>query len=216
MAFKMKGSPAKMGTISGTAGHSSALKAGLWSKFKSSVTSDDDDKKETSTSDPYAEAKKKDPNLDKYISIQQKNEPGSEIYEANQAKINKAYGKTRDTKLKAAQIKNVEKKKSKTTTPKKGNILSNIKKALKIKDTKGKVIVGKERLKKQKEQTDKFRIGSSPAKKSGSEAHNKKFGGPNHKSHNWSENVSMQKKTGGIQPGSGKRKVLIPTTPKKK
>ena len=51
----------------------------------------------------------------------------------------------------------------------------------------------------------------SPAKKSGSEAHNKKFG-VNHKSHNWTENVHMQKKTKGIQPGSGKRKVLIPTT----
>jgi len=186
MAFKMKGSPAKMGTISGTSGHSSALKAerakkgvkksaglsnilllkGYKKNLKKliddqnkSTKVEDKKKTSTSTSDPYAEAKIKDPNLDKYISVQKSNEPGSEIYEANQAKINKAYGKTRDTKLKAAQIKNVENKKSETTTtPKKGNIFSNIKKALKIKDTKGKVIVGKERLKKQKEQTDKFKI----------------------------------------------------------
>ena len=169
----MKGSPAKMGTISGTAGHSSALKAeGVFDKFlkvykKNLKKLTDGDKKETSTStsastsDPYAEAKIKDPNLDEYISIQKSNEPGSEIYEANQVKINKAYGKTRDKKLKKAQIEKVDEKNSKRinkTDDKKGNIFSNIKKALKIKDTKGKVIVGKERLKKQKEQTDKFKI----------------------------------------------------------
>jgi len=143
MAFKMKGSPAKLGTISGTAGHRSALKAKtdevLSSAFKISKEGYNEDgtpkftdtKKTTDTSkseenikksttktkksDPYADAKKKDPNLDKYIKERGKHKAGSAEYEALQAKINKAYGKKRDPKVKAWQMKE-EAKKSKATT----------------------------------------------------------------------------------------------------
>jgi len=132
MAFKMNGSPAKLGTISGTAGHRSALKAKtdevLSSAFKISKEGYNEDgtpkftdtKKTTDTSkseenikksttktkksDPYAEAKKKDPNLDKYIKERGKHKAGSAEYEALQAKINKAYGKTRSQKVKKAQM----------------------------------------------------------------------------------------------------------------
>jgi hypothetical protein len=140
MAFKMKGSPAKMGMISGTAGHRSALKQveeasalkqaeeaspakGIMDHVKKVLTNvktkvheatapdektktkKDDTKTKTKTKkDPYAEAKKKDPNLDKYIKERNKHKPGSEAYEAQQALINKAYGKTRSQKLKKAQI----------------------------------------------------------------------------------------------------------------
>ena len=146
----MNGSPAKMGRIQGTAGHSSALKmkmeedaaakmkkeaamkmkkeaamkmkkespmdfnaklkqasadGKLSGEFKKAVDSSPNKQK----SDPYAEAKKKDPKLDEYIKIQKSTKPGSKEYEDNQALINKAYGKERDQKLKKAQIKNVKK-----------------------------------------------------------------------------------------------------------
>ncbi len=42
--------------------------------------------------DPYAEAKKKDPNLDKYIAERDKHKKGSDAYNAAQNKINRAYG----------------------------------------------------------------------------------------------------------------------------
>jgi len=63
-----------------------------------------------SSSDPYANAKKKDPDLDKHIAARNKHKPGSTEYEAEQAKINAAYGKERDQDLKEAQIKNADKK----------------------------------------------------------------------------------------------------------
>lgn len=91
----MNGSPAKLGTISGTARHSSALKMKAASALKQN--------------DPYADALKKDPNLPEYVKIQKSTTPGSDEYEANQAKINAAYGKTRSQKLKKAQIAKVEK-----------------------------------------------------------------------------------------------------------
>jgi len=103
MAFNMKGSPAKMGGIQGTAAHSSALKMKAEANAASAL------KQQISTSNPYAEAKKKDPKLDEYIKIQKSTTPGSKEYEDNQALINKAYGKERDQKLKKAQIKNVKK-----------------------------------------------------------------------------------------------------------
>ena len=190
MAFKMKGSPMKLGTIQGTAGHSSALKmkmekdaaakmkkeAAMKMKMEAAakmkkkspmekelvgkqnnlpeelkakieaapgkmkspakqVTLSDgssgpfseetikkDKKKTTDTSkseenikksttkkttkkkDPYAEALKKDPKLGSYVKERKKHKAGSAEYEALQAKINKAYGKTRSSKLKSAQI----------------------------------------------------------------------------------------------------------------
>ena len=45
-----------------------------------------------SKKDPYAEAKKRDPNLDKYIAERDKHPKGSEAYNAAQNRINRAYG----------------------------------------------------------------------------------------------------------------------------
>tara|TARA_R100000805_G_C3607595_1_gene108066 strand:- start:46 stop:1203 length:1158 start_codon:yes stop_codon:yes gene_type:complete len=45
-----------------------------------------------SKKDPYAEAKKRDPNLDKYIAERDKHKKGSDAYNAAQNKINRAYG----------------------------------------------------------------------------------------------------------------------------
>ena len=66
----------------------------------------------------YAQAKAKDPNLDKYIKERKKYDAGSKEYEDLQAKINAAYGKKRDPKLKEAQVKKVEAKKSRNITSK--------------------------------------------------------------------------------------------------
>jgi len=71
--------------------------------------------------DPYAKALKKDPKLASYIKDRKKHKPGSAEYEALQAKINKAYGKTRSSKLKAAQIAN-QKKKDAAPAPKPSKI----------------------------------------------------------------------------------------------
>ena len=60
----------------------------------------------------YAEAKKKDPKLDSYIKERKQYDAGSDKYEAVQAKINKAYGKVRDTKMKAGQVKKVKARKA--------------------------------------------------------------------------------------------------------
>ena len=49
-------------------------------------------KTKTSTGDPYAKAKKKDPNLDSYIAGRKKHAKGSAEYNAFQNKINAAYG----------------------------------------------------------------------------------------------------------------------------
>jgi hypothetical protein len=173
MGFKMNGSPAKTGSISGTSGHSSALKmkaeanaaeaasspakyypivarglsllpkvknvakvvskapkgtpgffgntASKSSKWLSRAKtigkhtvgymaldkaidwiSGGDDKKTTtppatkpkkkSGPNPYARAKKNDPNLDSYIAGRKKHKKGSAEYNAFQNKINKAYG----------------------------------------------------------------------------------------------------------------------------
>jgi hypothetical protein len=186
MAFKMKGNPIKLGTIQGTAGHSSALKMKMEkdaaaklrkeaamklkkeSAMKMKMEAAAKMKKESAMKaakpdfpdidgdgnttesmkkaaadkksgakmkkpspnkvllegpigtkantdsgkkyDPYAEAKKRDPKLDSYVKERKKHKPGSAEYEAVQAKINKAYGKTRSSKLKAAQIAAQKKK----------------------------------------------------------------------------------------------------------
>jgi len=149
MAFKMNGSPAKMGTISGTAGHSSALKMKKESMAKmykdspmdKALVGDQDNlpehlkakieaapgkmydspaKQKAASAlkqDPYADAKKKDPNLDTYIAERKKHKPGSDEYEAAQAKVNAAYGKVRSKKLKKAQVANANKEKTVTTPP---------------------------------------------------------------------------------------------------
>jgi hypothetical protein len=69
-----------------------------------------------SSSDPYADAKKKDPDLDKHIAERKKHKAGSKEYEAAQAKINSAYGTVRDQDLKAAQIKNAGEEETKEDT----------------------------------------------------------------------------------------------------
>ena len=63
----------------------------------------------------YAEAKKADPSLDSYISERKKYDAGSSEYEELQAKINAAYGTKRSQKLKAAQVRKVEKRKAEET-----------------------------------------------------------------------------------------------------
>jgi len=102
MAFKMNGSPAKLGKIQGTVGHGSALKMREQELASPSKLLFDG---------PYEKALKKDPNLASYISERSKHKPGSDAYEAAQAKINAAYGKVRSKKVKAAQIAEVEKTK---------------------------------------------------------------------------------------------------------
>jgi len=52
----------------------------------------EDKKNTTPKKDPYAEAKKRDPNLDKYITERNKHKKGSDAYNAAQNKINRAYG----------------------------------------------------------------------------------------------------------------------------
>ena len=61
----------------------------------------------------YAEAKKKDPNLDTYIAERKKHEPGSAEYESAHAKVNVAYGAKRSEKLKTAHVKKVTEAKGK-------------------------------------------------------------------------------------------------------
>jgi len=73
-------------------------------------------KSKSTKSDPYAKALKKDPKLASYIKDRKKHKPGSDAYEALQAKINAAYGKKRSSKLKAAQIANQKKKDATSTT----------------------------------------------------------------------------------------------------
>ena len=75
--------------------------------------------------DPYAEAKKRDPKLDSYIKERSKHKKGTPEYNAQQNKINKAYGKgptNRPTTTKPVDDKSTDnkptdtKKDDKTTT----------------------------------------------------------------------------------------------------
>lgn len=118
MGFKMSGSPAKMGTISGTAGHRSALKMASTVKIASPAKSAE-----------YDAAAKKDAELGSYVKNRKaiKAKYGgdrtkyraSDEYKANQSKINKAYGiddgyKAPEKKVEAAPVV-----KAKTKTEKK-------------------------------------------------------------------------------------------------
>jgi len=70
----------------------------------------------------YAEAKAADPKLDSYIKERGDLKAGSDEYESLQAKINKAYGKTRDTKSQMRDTAKLQPKKmeaKKIETPKK-------------------------------------------------------------------------------------------------
>ena len=57
------------------------------------VTGNENKKTTPKKSDPYADAKKKDPKLDSYIKERNKHKKGTPEYNAQQNKINKAYGK---------------------------------------------------------------------------------------------------------------------------
>jgi hypothetical protein len=103
MAFNMKGSPAKMGRIQGTAGHASALKMKAEADAASAL------KKGT-----YESAKKKDPKLDEYIKTRSSSEKGSAEYDAAQNKINVAY----DDKTRHGATSSTETKGNKTTVSK--------------------------------------------------------------------------------------------------
>tara|TARA_R110000824_G_scaffold399865_2_gene606156 strand:+ start:954 stop:1892 length:939 start_codon:yes stop_codon:yes gene_type:complete len=65
----------------------------------------------------YAEAKAADPKLDSYIKQRGDYEAGSEAYEKLQAKINKAYGKTRDTKSQMRDTAKLQPKKMEGKQP---------------------------------------------------------------------------------------------------
>ena len=105
----MNGSPAKMGTISGTAGHSSALKMKAEADAASAL-------KQKGT---YAGAKKSDPKLDEYINTRSSSKKGSAEYDAAQNKINVAYGnKTRHGQTNETTVsKSGKKQTSVKTTP---------------------------------------------------------------------------------------------------
>ena len=93
MAFKMKGSPAKLGTIQGTAGHRSALKArGAAASTSKVVKNLVDTGKKAGSTGSYAKAKERDPNLAEYIKKRKTLKKGSPEWNANQNKINAAYG----------------------------------------------------------------------------------------------------------------------------
>ena len=102
MAFKMK----KPSMTQGTAKYKAACEAIKLNRSMDASSLPDGRAKSSAfqKADPYAEAKKKDPNLDQYIKERKNYKAGSEDYEKVQAKINKAYGKERDQKLKAAQV----------------------------------------------------------------------------------------------------------------
>jgi hypothetical protein len=65
---------------------------GLDNKTKTNTKTKTKTKTKTSTGDPYAKAKKKDPNLPSYIKERKKHAKGSAEYNAIQNKINAAYG----------------------------------------------------------------------------------------------------------------------------
>lgn len=110
----MNGSPAKMGTISGTAGHSSALKmkaeADAASALKQMYSPEEMAKNKeakatfdknvskpapkttTKKADPYAKAAKKDPKLGDYVKQRKGLKKGTPEYAKVQNKINAAYG----------------------------------------------------------------------------------------------------------------------------
>lgn len=110
MGFKMNGSPAKTGSISGTAGHASALKMVEEQKAASALKA----------KGTYESAKKADSRLDEYIKARSSSKKGSAEYNAAQNKINKAYGaKTRHGVTSTSDTKG-RKTGTTTTTPGEG------------------------------------------------------------------------------------------------
>jgi hypothetical protein len=123
MAFKMNGSPAKLGTIQGTAGHRSALKkasalkisAGLVKGVKAAGDMLSQKVKESKDRVTYKKATTKDPKLAEYIKKRKTLEKGSPEWNANQNKINAAYGVKKRypvSEPKKEEVKSVDKPKS--------------------------------------------------------------------------------------------------------
>ena len=135
----MKGSPAKMGRIQGTAGHASALKMKAEANAASALKQ----------ADPYAKALKKDPKLGEYVKTRSSSEKGSDEYNSAQNKINVAYGnKTRHGETSATTTKG----KTKTTT---SNVPGVSSKSTSTKTTRGgKKTVTKKTLSNDKENTN--------------------------------------------------------------
>jgi hypothetical protein len=115
MGFKMK----KPSMTQGTARYKAACEAINLNRSMDASSLPDGRAKSSAfqKADPYAEAKKRDPKLDDYVKERKKHKAGSEEYEKIQAKINKAYGKTRSQKLKAAQIAENKAKAETTAKP---------------------------------------------------------------------------------------------------
>jgi len=86
MAFKMNGSPAKMGTIKGTAGHSSAL------KMKTSALKETEEKAYGGTKTWKEGDKAAGGNLDEMVKARGKHKKGTPEYNALQNKINESLG----------------------------------------------------------------------------------------------------------------------------
>ena len=101
MGFKLPGQSIQVGTSA----HKSALKKVAVAKAMapSKAMAPNKAMESPNKESAYAKAKKKDPNLDKYIKERKKYDAGSKEYEELQAKINAAYGKKRDPKLKEAK-----------------------------------------------------------------------------------------------------------------
>lgn len=139
MAFKMNGSPAKMGTISGTAGHSSALKMRgeeIASAFKYSRTKDDapppipkdekvKDKKMANKDWKKGEAKAKSSgrDLNALVKARKGMKKGSDEYNATQNQINSALG---SKKVHGASSSTTTKGKKSTTTSSKPGLSTKV------------------------------------------------------------------------------------------
>ena len=138
MAFKMNGSPAKMGTISGTAGHGSALKMRgdeIASAFKYSTNKDDapppipkaevKDKKMANKDWKKGQDKAKSSgrNLDALVKSRKSMKKGSDEYNATQNQINSALG---SKKVHGAKSSTTTKGKTSTTSSSKPGLSTKV------------------------------------------------------------------------------------------
>ena len=109
MAFKMNGSPAKLGTIAGTAGHASAL------KMKASALKEAEEQKDEVAYGGTRTWKEGDKaaggDLDEMVKSRSKYKKGTPEYNAIQNKINEALGSKvkRSTEVDGKGPKNTKK-----------------------------------------------------------------------------------------------------------
>jgi hypothetical protein len=130
MAFKMNGSPAKLGTISGAAGHSSALKMKAKADAASALKQKDPNigkkglyKSDKSWKEGEASAKSSGRDLNELVKIRKGLKKGSDEYNVVQNQINKALG---NKKVHGATSSTETKGKTTTTTSNKPGISSNV------------------------------------------------------------------------------------------